>query len=70
MTFLIPLIVIALILAVARFATDSRDGRDWSGPIIDQHGYRIGHPANYTARTPEPPAALTPASGAVAPQCC
>jgi hypothetical protein len=39
---LIPLLVILVILAASVLATDSRDGRDWSSPTIDQHGYHIG----------------------------
>lgn len=42
MALLIPLFFILVVLAAAVFATDSRDGRDWSGPMLDQYGNRIG----------------------------
>ena len=44
MALLIPLFLIVIVLAASVWATDSRDGRDWASPTLDQHGYRIGGP--------------------------
>ena len=32
---IVPLIILALVLLATRFATDSRDGRDWYTPPLD-----------------------------------
>lgn len=42
MSLLIPLFLLLIILAASVVATDSRDGRDWSTPMLDQFGNRIG----------------------------
>lgn len=32
---IVPLVILALVLLATRFATDSRDGRDWYSPPLD-----------------------------------